>query len=62
MWQFIDHIMCPNELIPDKAVLTYEQVFSIYSKLSDIDEMFKDVAQVRILKKAMEEAKKFTSV
>lgn len=26
MWQFIDNIMRPNELIPDKTSLTYEQV------------------------------------
>ena len=58
MWDFIDRIMRPNDLVPDKTVLTYEQVFSVYSKLSDIDEMFKEVAQVRMLKKALEEEKR----
>ncbi|HET7336440.1 MAG TPA: hypothetical protein VFJ23_00935 [Candidatus Nitrosotalea sp.] len=58
MWTFIDHIMRPHELIPDKTILTYEQVFSVYSKLSDIDEMFKEIAQIRILKKAIDEEKR----
>ena len=53
MWQFIDNIMCPNELVPDKTILTYEQVFSVYSKLVEIDEMFKEIAQVAILKKEL---------
>ena len=55
MWKFIDNMIYPNELIPDKTSLTYEQVFAIYSKLSDIDEMFKEIAQIEILKKAVEE-------
>ncbi|MHB8601025.1 MAG: hypothetical protein ACYC6W_05320 [Nitrosotalea sp.] len=54
MWKFIDSIMRPNELVPDKTILTYEQVFSIYSKLSDIDEMFKEIAQIAILKKELD--------
>ena len=53
MWQFIDNIMRPNELVPDKTILTYEQVFSVYSKLVEIDEMFKEIAQVAILKKEL---------
>lgn len=55
MWQFIDNIMCPNKLVPDKTSLTYEQIFSIFSKLSDIDEMFKEIAQIKILQKELDE-------
>ena len=51
MWKFIDKIMLPNKLVPNKSILTYEQVFSIYSKLYQIEEMFKEVAQMNILKK-----------
>ncbi|MHB8546795.1 MAG: hypothetical protein ACYDAJ_08525 [Nitrosotalea sp.] len=54
MWQFIDNIMCPNELVPDKTILTYEQVFSAYSKLVEVDEMFKEIAQIAILKKELD--------
>lgn len=49
MWRFIDNIMRPNELVPDKTSLTYEQVFLVYSKLLDIDEMFRDIAQIKML-------------
>ena len=54
MWQFIDNIMCPNELVPDKTILSYEQVFSVYSKLVEIDEIFKEVAQITILRKELD--------
>lgn len=53
MWEFIDNIMRPNELVPDKTILTYEQVHAIYSKLSEIDEMFKEFVQINILKKEL---------
>lgn len=57
MWQFIDEIMRPNKLVPDETTLTYEQVFAIYSKLSEIDEMFKEFAQINILKKELDKEK-----
>jgi len=53
MWKFIDEIMRPNELVPDKSLLTYEQVFSIYSKLYEIDRIFKEITQINILKKEL---------
>jgi len=53
MWKFIDNMMCPNELVPDKSVLTYDQVFPIYSKLREIDDIFSDFAQINILKKEL---------
>lgn len=46
-------MMCPNELVPDKSVLTYDQVFPIYSKLREIDDIFSDFAQINILKKEL---------
>ncbi|MBI1828304.1 MAG: hypothetical protein HY222_03795 [Thaumarchaeota archaeon] len=55
MWKFIDGIMSPNKLVPNKSILTYEQVFSIYSKLYEIDEIFREVAQINILKKELTE-------
>jgi hypothetical protein len=53
MWKFIDEIMRPNELVPDKSLLTYEQVFSIYSKLYEIDRIFREITQINILKKEL---------
>jgi hypothetical protein len=57
MWKFIDHIMRPNELVPDKSVLNYDNVFVIYTKLRDIDETFRELLQINILKKGLEEEK-----
>jgi len=54
MWKFIDHIMRPNELVPDKSVLTYDNVFVIYTKLRDIDETFRELLQINTLKKELE--------
>jgi len=57
MWKFIDVIMRPNELVPEKSTLTYEQVFYIYSRLVEIDEMFRELEQISILKKGINESK-----
>ena len=62
MWKFIDHIMCPNELVPDKSVLTYDNVFVIYTKLRDIDETFRDLLQINILKREIEQEKNSISL
>ena len=57
MWKFIDKIIRPNELILDRTNFTYEQVFSIYSKMTEIDEMFKEIAQINILRKELNKEK-----
>ena len=57
MWKFIDHIMRPNELVPDKSVLTYDNVFVIYTKLKDLDETFRELLQINILKAGIEQEK-----
>lgn len=57
MWKFIDGLMRPNELVPDRSILEYDQVFAIYSKLTDIDEMFKEIAQISILRKELNKEK-----
>jgi len=62
MWKFIDHIMRPNELVPDKSVLTYDNVFVIYTKLKDLDETFRELLQINILKKGLEEEKNSVTI
>ncbi len=57
MWKFIDLIMRPNELVPDKSVLTYDNVFVIYTKLKDLDETFRELLQINILKRGLEQEK-----
>lgn len=53
MWKFIDEMMRPNELVPDRSVLRYEQIFSIYSKLDEIDKIFQEIEQINNLKKGL---------
>jgi len=60
MWRFIDHIMRPNELVPDKSILAYDDVFVIYTKLRDIDETFRELLQINILKKGIEQENSVT--
>lgn len=57
MWKFIDHIMRSNELVPDKSVLTYDNVFVIYTKRRDIDETFREILQINTLKREIEQEK-----
>ena len=53
MWKFIDNLIRPNELVSDRKILSYDDVFVIYSKLADIDEMLKETAQISILRKEL---------
>ncbi len=53
MWKFIDNVMRPNNLVPDKSIFTHDQVFPVYSKLREIDIIFNDFAQINILKKEL---------
>ena len=54
--------MRPNKLVPDKSVLTYDNVFVIYTKLRDIDETFRDLLQINILKREIEQEKNSISL
>lgn len=51
MWKFIDAIMNPHILIPNKSSLSSEQVYFIYSRLVQIDETFRELEQISIFKK-----------
>jgi hypothetical protein len=57
MWSFIDTMMRPHELVSDKSLLSYDDVFSVYTKLMEIDEMFIEITQVKNLRKMLEEEK-----
>ncbi len=41
--------------VPDRSTLSYEEVFSVYSKLCEIDVMFRDIEQIKIFKKELNE-------
>ena len=51
MWKFIDDLICPNELVPDRKILSYDDVFVIYSKLVEFDQVFRELLQIRLLQK-----------
>lgn len=55
MWQFIDSLIHTNQLVPDKSVLSYDEVFAIYSKLVEFDQVFREILQMNILKKELNE-------
>ena len=55
MWQFIDSLIHTNQLVPDKSVLSYDEVFAIYSKLVEFDQVFREILQMSMLKKELNE-------
>jgi hypothetical protein len=57
MWEFIESLMQTNILISDRSILTYDQVFALYSKLLDIDQMIRELKQIDILKKETDKEK-----
>lgn len=54
MWKFIDHLTRPNELVHERKILTYDDVFAIYSKLVEYDQVFRELLQIRLLQKENE--------
>ena len=54
MWKFIDDLTRPNELTPDRKILSYDDVFVIYSKLAEYDQVFRELLQIRVLQKETE--------
>ena len=55
MWKFIDNLIRPNELVSDRKILSYDDVFVIYSKLVEFDQVFKELLQIRLLQKETKE-------
>jgi hypothetical protein len=50
MWQFIDGILSPIGMTPDKASIDNDQVFKLYLNLVQLDNSFRDSIQVHILR------------
>ncbi|HET7336740.1 MAG TPA: hypothetical protein VFJ23_02485 [Candidatus Nitrosotalea sp.] len=55
MWKFIDNLIRPNELVSDRKILSYDDVFVIYSKLVEFDQVFRELSQIRLLQKETKE-------
>lgn len=50
MWKIIGDILIPYGLMPDKASMDYKEVRQLYADLVTVDTMFRDLAQIIILK------------
>lgn len=57
MWEFIDNLIRPNELASFRKILSHEDVFVIYSKLAEFDQVFRELLQVRLLQKETDKEK-----
>lgn len=51
MLEFIERILIPHVLMPRKTDLTDEQVLKLYSELAEVDETFRELEQIAILKR-----------
>jgi hypothetical protein len=50
MWKFIDGVLGPIGMTPDKASIDNGQVFKLYLKLVQLDNSFRDSVQIHILR------------
>ena len=50
MWLFIGSNLNPIGMMPDKASLDYMQICRLYSGLRKLDDTFRDMVQVQMLK------------
>jgi hypothetical protein len=50
MWQFIRKNLEPIGMMPDKASLDYMQTFRLYQKLRNLDDTFREMIQIQVLR------------
>lgn len=50
MWQFIDRNLNPIGMMQDKASLDYMQTCRLYLGLKKLDNTFRDIIQIQMLK------------
>lgn len=61
MWSVIEEVLTPWDSVPDKTKMNDEQVLKLYYIIKEADEMFRMLAQIAELRKAIDElAKKQT--
>ena len=58
MWSLIEEVLTPLNSVPDKTKMSDEQVLKLYYIIKEADEMFRMLAQIAKLKKAIEELTK----
>lgn len=58
MWAFIENTLVTYEKTPNRKDLTDQQICALYSKLTQVDEMFRELTQISIWKKEIKDMKK----
>ncbi|MBI3640287.1 MAG: hypothetical protein HY223_08240 [Thaumarchaeota archaeon] len=57
MWQYIEKMLLPYDLVPTKNELTHIQISDLYSNLMTVDELFRILTHIVILKKEVDRLK-----
>lgn len=58
MWSLIEEVLSHLDGIPDKTKMNEKQVLELYNIVKEADEMFRMLAQIAKLKKAIDELNK----
>jgi hypothetical protein len=58
MWMFIENILVTYDRVPRRKDLTNQQICELYSKLVQVDDMFRELTQISIWKKEIKELKR----
>ena len=58
MWSLIKEVLTPWDIVPDKTKMSDEQILKLYHTINEASEMFKMLAQIAVLKKAIDELTK----
>ena len=58
MWSLIEEVLTPWYSVPDKTKMSDDQVLKLYHIIKEADDMFRMLAQIAELKKAIEKLTK----
>lgn len=54
LWEIMDELLSSHHDVPDKKKMNYEQVLELCVVLKEIDEMFRNLNQISILKNELD--------
>jgi len=58
MWSLIEEVLTPLDSVPDKTKMSDDQVLKLYHIINEANEMFRMLAQIAELKKAIDKLTK----
>jgi len=58
MWTVIEKVLAPCDSMPDKTKMSEKQIWELYHIIKDADEMFRMLAQISELRKAIDKLNK----